>query len=245
MKDPSGFKGLLRQRYTGLELRNESVSDGTSDDGVASLCIHCTRNTRHFLLFGTECCQPKWKDSVPTRQGTIHRGANMTEHCEKLSRQRSRDIFGTQQYPICYTDDRQTIKHIHCVIGHMSKYQNVVNADSIYYCYGSDGAHVSMRRAFAKQTVFPVKVTANGTPETYLWGYAVIHALLEMPVDEVVGKSTTMSLGPMFISPMQSRPPCHVVRGRPPPHLPTQLPHTSSRPLRSNCPCGCGVSRHA
>lgn len=132
----------------------------------------------------------KWKDSqrVPNRNATIHRGANMTEHCEKLSRQRSLDIFGTQPYPICYTDDRETIKHIHCVIGPTSKYKNVVNADSIYYCYGSDGAHVSMRRAFEKQTAFPVKVTANGTPETYLWGYAVIHALLEIPVDEAVGK---------------------------------------------------------
>lgn len=112
----------------------------------------------------------------------------MTEHCEKLSRPRAVEIFGTQPYPICYTDDRQTIKHVHCVIGPTSKYQNVVNADSIYYCYGSDAAHVSMRLAFEKKTVFPVKVTANGTPETYLWGYAVIHALLETPVDEHVGK---------------------------------------------------------
>jgi hypothetical protein len=40
-----------------------------------------------------------------------------------------------------------------------------------------------MAKAHATQMIFPVKVTSNGQPTTYLWGYATVHALIENEED--------------------------------------------------------------
>lgn len=50
MKSPSGFERLLREWYIGLELWNESVTDGASDDDAACFAIHGACDTRHICF---------------------------------------------------------------------------------------------------------------------------------------------------------------------------------------------------
>ena len=53
VETPFGFRGLLRKWYAELELWNESVSNGTTHDGMALPTIFFSAcDTRHTSSFG-------------------------------------------------------------------------------------------------------------------------------------------------------------------------------------------------
>lgn len=93
------------------------------------------------------------------------------------------------KWGIVYTPDSH-VRWIMIKVGVGQKYPNDVKRNTIHYCHGPDAkAHESMTETYRSGKSIKVKVVADGSPVTYLWGSGRIVELNETFHDAQTNRS--------------------------------------------------------